>query len=344
MNAACANCSCNKSNKMGAALLSWLALGVALLFSFLFSGMEAGVLALNRLRVRRLARAGKPPARLLNRFLENPEKFLWTILVGNTLANFLILGFALAKIHKWFLGDRPVMLIVFAVVVFLFYAFFDLLPKMLFRSQPNHLCLLAAPLFRPINYILAPLVSLVEGASGTILGVTGGSIFTGRLFGNREEMRAVMRESAPALTGEEHAMINRILDLQNFTVRQITHPLEQIVTVEAQTALGAALALARDKNLTRLPVWENRDGKRRIGGLLVLRRLLYRDDLDLQKPAATHMTPALFFAEDTRLEVALRRMQRAGERLAIVLGRDGREIGVVGLEDILKVMFGEMKL
>jgi CBS domain containing-hemolysin-like protein len=56
------------------------------------------------------------------------------------------------------------------------------------------------------------------------------------------------------------------------------------------------------------------------------------------------MTPALFLDEDTRLEVALRRMQRAGERLAIVLGRDRRESGVVALEDILKVMFGEVKL
>ena len=56
------------------------------------------------------------------------------------------------------------------------------------------------------------------------------------------------------------------------------------------------------------------------------------------------MTPALFLGEDTRLEVALRRMQRAGERIAIVLARDGREIGVASLEDILKVMFGEVKL
>jgi CBS domain containing-hemolysin-like protein len=72
--------------------------------------------------------------------------------------------------------------------------------------------------------------------------------------------------------------------------------------------------------------------------------LLFRDDLDLQKTVAGHMTPALFLGEDTRLEIALRRMQRAGERLAVILTRDGREIGVVTLEDILKTMFGEMKL
>jgi CBS domain containing-hemolysin-like protein len=230
------------------------------------------------------------------------------------------------------------------VVVFLFYTFFDLLPKMLFRSFPNQLCLSVAIIFRPVNFVLRPLVSIVERVSQVILGVTGGQAFTGRLFGSREEMRAVMRESAPALTGEEHAMIKRVLDLQNFTVRQITLPLDQIVTVETQTSLGDALALAREKKFSRLPVWEVRDGKRRIGGLLMLGQLLFRNDLDYQKPVTAYLTPALFFGEDTRLEVALRRMQRAGERLAVVLARDGTEIGAVSLEDILKVIFGEMKL
>src|SRR5258708_27537446 len=104
---------------METGIFNWLVLVLCLLLSFLLSGVEAGVFALNRLRVRRLARAGKPTARLLNGFLENPEKFLWTILVGNTLANFLILGFTLAKIHEWFIGNDVLIIAVFAATVFL---------------------------------------------------------------------------------------------------------------------------------------------------------------------------------------------------------------------------------
>ena len=329
---------------METGIFNWLVLILCLLLSFLLSGMEAGVFALNRLRVRRLARAGKPSARLLNGFLEKPEKFLWTILVGNTLANFLILGFTLLKIHEWFVGNTILIAVIFAAAVFLFYAFCDLLPKMLFRAHPNQLCLSAARVFRLVNFILGPLVSIVEGVSQAMLRVTGGQTFTGRLFGNREEMRAVMRESAPQFTSDEHAMINRVLDLQNFSVRQITTPLAELVTVESQMPVGIALNLARERKFSRLPVWETRDGRPRIAGLLAVGPLLFRDDLDLQKPAVAHMTPALFLGEDTRLEVALRRMQRAGERMAIVLARDGHEIGVASLEDILKVMFGEVKL
>jgi CBS domain containing-hemolysin-like protein len=52
----------------------------------------------------------------------------------------------------------------------------------------------------------------------------------------------------------------------------------------------------------------------------------------------------LFLEETTRLEVALRRMQRSGQRLAIVLGREGQETGILSLQDVLKIIFGEVSL
>ncbi len=201
---------------MNTNLINWLVFAACLGPSFLLSGMEAGVFALNRLRVRRLARAGKPSAKLLHGFLENPERFMWTILVGNTLANFIILGWTVAKLHEWFLGQRAWSITVFAAVVFLFYALFDLLPKMLFRAYPNQLCLLAANPFRPIHFVLGPLVVIVEDVSKLVLRWTGGRALSGRLFGNREEMLAVMQESAQVLTTDERAMINRVLDSANF--------------------------------------------------------------------------------------------------------------------------------
>ncbi len=329
---------------MDANLFNWAMLGLCLAASFLLSGMEAGVFALNRLRIRRLARAGKPSAKLLNRFLERPERFLWTILVGNTLANFFILGWALAKLHEWFLTQPVLVVSVFAAVVFVFYAFFDLLPKMLFRAHPNSFCLSAARPFRVVNFALSPLVSIVEGFSQGILRVTGGQTFTGRLFGNREELRAVMQESGRVLTDDERTMVNRILDLQNFTVGQITRPLAETVSVEMQTPLREAINLAREKNLSRLPVWELRDGKRRVAGLLDIGLLLYRENPDAETPVSNYMISAVFMHEGIRLEVALRLMQRAGQRLGIVLSRERNEIGIVALKDILKVMFGEMNL
>jgi CBS domain containing-hemolysin-like protein len=227
-------------------------------------------------------------------------------------------------------------------VVFGFYAVFDLLPKMLFRAHPNALCLSAAHPFRLINFALGPLVSMVEGVSKAILYLSGGQAHTRRLFGNREELRAVMQESGRTLTADERTMINRIFDLQKFTVADITKPWSETAAVELLTPLREAIALSRDKKLSRLPVWEQREGKRRVAGLLEIGPLLYRDNLDVEKPVSHYMISAVFMPEGTRLEIALRQMQRAGQRVGIVLSRERNEVGIVTLKDILGVMFGEM--
>src|SRR6266850_8133363 len=118
---------------MRTTILIWCCFASCLVVSFVLSGMEAGVFALSRLRIRQQMRAGKASARLLHHYLENPENFLWTILVGNTLANFIILGLALMALYEPFSASPVWFAVVFAVIVFFFYAFFDLLPKMLFR-------------------------------------------------------------------------------------------------------------------------------------------------------------------------------------------------------------------
>ena len=329
---------------MGINSIIWAAFIGCLAVSFVLSGMEAGVFALSRLRIRQQMRAGKPSAKVLHEYLENPEDFLWTILVGNTVANFLILGWLVARLHEALSNYRVWFVVVFSAAVFLFYTLFDLLPKMLFRTHPNRLCILLARPFRFMHLALRPLVALVETFSGALLRWRGGRVFTGHLFGNREELRLVMQESAQALTSEERTMINRVLDLQTLTVRQAMKPLEKAVAVTTQTPVSVALALCRERKLTRLPVWENRDGQQRIIGLLALNTLLYQPIWDTNKPVGDYVKPALFLDEDLRLEVALRRLQRSGQRLAIVLGRERREIGILSLQDVLKGIFGEVSL
>lgn len=329
---------------MGPELLNWLVLIACLALSFLLSGMEAGVFALSRLRIRQQMRAGRRSARLLHNYLENPEDFLWTILVGNTVANFVILGTAIVRLYSGVNGHWGWFAVSFSVIVFLFYAFFDLLPKMLFRIYPNRLCIMLARPFRVIHLILRPLVWLMEWVSTTLLSWTGGKAFSGHLFGNREELRFIMQESAQSFTSEERAMINRVLDLQSLTVRQITKPFDQAATVTREMPLRDALALCLERGATRLPVWEMRDNQRRIGGIISIDTILYQPELNPNKPVADYVRPALYVDEDLRLEAALRQMQRSGQRLAIVLGRDRSELGITSLQDILKALFGDLSL
>lgn len=306
--------------------------------------MEAGVFALSRLRIRQQMRAGKRRAALLHGYLEDPENFLWTILIGNTLTTFLAFSMiVLALYDRW--GKRPALFTLgFLMVAFLFYALCDLLPKMLFQVFPTRLCLSLAVPFRFIHLALSPLVSLLTWFSNRLLRLTGGTIFKGQLFGSRSELRKVTQETAQGLTSEERAMIARVLDVQNLTVRSITVPMQKVVGISSQASAGEILQHCQQHNLTRLPVWRVEGPARRVIGIANLRNFLYSPQFDPAKPSSDYVTPALYLRDDLRLEEALRRMQRSGQRLAIVVGPDQHELGIVSLQDVLKVVFGEISL
>ncbi|HOY57252.1 MAG TPA: CNNM domain-containing protein [Verrucomicrobiota bacterium] len=314
-----------------------LVLVAALLF--LFSGMEAGVFALSRLRIRQQMRAGSASARILHQFLEQPEQFLWTILVGSTLAEFLLVGLTFLYLHRWLAGGVWLWLAL-AAGVFLIYALADLLPKMLFRQYSNRLCLGLARLFRITHLTLAPLVAIVAWLAEVLLKSTGGHRFTGRLFANREELRHMMQESSHALSKEERTMVNRVLDLQNLTVGAVGTPLSKVVTVTTTTPITEVFKVCRETGLNRMPVKDPANG--RIVGIVTLRNSLYQHDLDERKPVGTFLQPALYLEESARLEVALQRLRQSGQRIAIVLDRNRKEAGIVTLHDILRHIFGEV--
>jgi CBS domain containing-hemolysin-like protein len=323
-------------------MLLLLAALLCVALSFLFSGMETGVLAMNRFRIRQLMRSGDRRAAILHGFLENPESFLWAILVGNTVVNFIIFSLGFIQLHTW-LTRRPLeQAAVFVAGVFAFYIVCELAPKTLFQRHPNRLSLAMAVPFRWIYQLLKPLVAVAAWFSRGLLHLTGGTAFTGRLFGSREELRFVMQEAAPNLTTEEQAMINRVLDLPNWRVRHVMVPMGDAVTVSADTPLARVLEVCRERRLTRVPAVDPATG--RIAGVINLAHLLSLTECDTARPARDYVQPAFFLPEDLHIEEALRRLQHTGWRQAVVLGPDRSEVGIISLPDMLKVIFGEVAL
>lgn len=324
--------------------LHWGALTGWFLLSAFLSGMEAGVMALSRLRIRHQARAGRKNARTLLRYLDAPENFLWTILVGNTVANFALVILLASDLHHW-LGDWPwlfwpALLGVGGVL----YLFGDLLAKSIFRKFPNRLTIRLVPVFQGVHFILSPLVTLVERFAALLLKLTGGAALSGHLFGNRDELRALMLESGQHLGATERNLISRALELQNRTVGHIARPLDLIESVTESTPAREILQRCRESGHTRLPVWSGSRRDRRILGVVSLKNLLYHENLPADATAGAFLKPALFLEESVRLEVALRRLQRSGQPLAIVVDPAGKERGLVSLTDILRVVFGEVNV
>ena len=130
--------------------------------SFLFSGIEAGFLALNPVRIRRLAHSNYGAAKVLKSHLEDPEPFLWTILIGNTTANFGLVGYFVLLMQQ-LQTSAPIAKIGLCLIAFFgFYAFLDLLPKMLVRRFPNRITIFLTYPFELFFTVLAPLVKVIS--------------------------------------------------------------------------------------------------------------------------------------------------------------------------------------
>lgn len=315
-----------------------------LALSFMLSGMEAGVLALSRFRIRRQMRAGVRNAQTLHHYFENPENFLWTILVGNTLATFGAFSLVVVGLHAIVDGRSWLFGLGFVVFIYGYYVLCDLLPKMLFRQFPNRLCLALALPFRVLHALFSPLVAVVTWSSDLLLHLTGRQRFKGHVFSSRREVRLAIQESAQMLTTEERGMVNRVLDLQDLTVRSIVVPMNRTVGVQRHTPVRDLLEICRQQPLSRMPVWDGDGPARRTVGIVSLSTILYAGGVDLDAPVANYSRPPWSLREDVRLEEALRRMQRTRQRMAVVVSFDQRELGIVNLRDILKSIFGEVTL
>ncbi len=315
---------------------------VSLSLSFLLSGMEAGVFAVSRLRIRHWMRTGNQSARILNRYLENSENFLWTICVGNTVTNFVAVGL----FTWWLLGHfqgRPVLFgLAWTAMAFGLYAWCELLPKTLFRRYPNRLSLWMVRPYRIIHWLLSPCVAVVSWMASALLRQTGGKKFTGRLFGNRDELRLVLRESEGAVTEAERHMINRVLDLHHKTLGAVMAPLQKVCSLDAKATIAEALALCRDRGFSRIPVCSREAQGSKVIGVFSLRDALYREGLDHSLEVTQAMRPAFHLREDLKLEIALQKLQRSGHRMAIVVDDAGSDIGIISLQDVLNVIFSEV--
>jgi putative hemolysin len=325
-------------------LAVYILLPFFLAVSFLCAGMEAGVMALSRWRIRQQAREGRRRARVLMGYLDKPENFLWSILVANTLANFGAIGMIVFEIFDTSLRGHPFLcLLIFIIALILFYTVCDLFPKLLFRMYPNRLCMAAVLPYQIIHLVMTPLTSLIQRFSDLFLKWSGGKAYTGRVFSSRKELRMAMQDSAQGLSNEERAMIARVLDLQQTTVGQITLPFWRLPDLTAQLTGAELLKSVREINRNHLPIWED-TAHRRIAGIVDVRQILYSNEPEQTRPIRERLTPPLYVSDHVAVEETLRRLQRSGQPLAIVLDADRREIGIIGIEEILRSIFGEVKI
>lgn len=151
-------------------LIAFFLLCLSLLFSFYFSGTEAGFLALNKEKYDADCERHQSSAVRLKTFIDKPEEFLGLTLIGNNLSNVIAAQAGLPVFLLLFSvkTDLTETLANFITVVVLF-MFTEALPKIIFKTYSNQALYLTSNVLLFFRFLFYPFVSLVIFLSNVIL-------------------------------------------------------------------------------------------------------------------------------------------------------------------------------
>jgi putative hemolysin len=306
--------------------MTWFVLIFCLAASFLFSGTEAGILSLNRLRLRHLARQKDRAAIQLQQLLERPARLLVTALIITSLLNIVALVLLVNTLVSWFGWPGYFFTLVFGLPLFLLVV--ELLPQAVFRRIPYRRLASLAILLDLASIVLTPAIYVGSLFATGVLGLRRPR----EIFVAREDLKYVTSEveRMGMLSSIERQMIHNVVDFRSVKVRDVMVKLSNVVTVRPETTTQQLVELSRRSRFNRFPVVESTG---RIIGLVNVFDLIV--DRPVVSTARDYLRRILTAKPDEQASIVLRRLRAYPNSLAAVVDAEGNPIGVVSAEDLL---------
>ena len=168
--------------------------------------------------------------------------------------------------------------------------------------------------------------------------------FGTRLLKNKKELINIFDEAQESGLMDEEARdtMQRVLQVSDLTVRDITIPFSQMVVVESDMSLDATLDVMVESAHSRFPVLNSERDK--VEGILLAKELLRffdREDDESFKLSELLREP-VFVPETKRVNVLLTEFRQKRNHMAIVVDEYGSVSGLVTIEDVLEQIVGEI--
>ena len=215
--------------------MTWFAISLLLLVSFVFSGIEAGILSVNRIRLRNRAKHRDRSALRLEELLKKPEQLLLAVVIVTNLANIFALTLATLALVRQF--GRAGYGIAFLVFLPVYFFGLELFPKALIRRFPTYaLAFLSGPL-RLVSLALSPI--LKWGSRLALRLFPPAEADSGKLFDARERFKYLTLESerTGAISPAVRQLIHGVVDFRKVTAREMMEPLADFPSISPEAGI-----------------------------------------------------------------------------------------------------------
>jgi len=315
---------------------------VLLVLSAFFSSTETALMSLNRYRLRHLARSGHHAAKLAEKLLQQPDRIIGLILLGNNAVN--LAAAALVTVIAIRIGGEGAIFAGTMLLTVVILIFAEVTPKTIAARYPARLALPAALIYYPLLKVAYPFVWVISCLVNALLSLLGMRDSRDHDHALSEaELRTLVTESASMMPRRHQRMLLSILDLGEITVDDVMVPRQEIVGIDLDEPWEKNLDLIRTSSYSRLPVF--RDDIDNIVGVVHLRNILS----DLANGTLTEATllekikDPYFVPEGTPLNKQLVNFQRLKQRFAFAVDEYGDVQGLVTTEDVLREIVGEFE-
>src|SRR5215469_13763711 len=150
---------------------SLITIAILLVISAFFSGSETALTAVSRGRMHQLEKDGSRAAGCVNRLVEDRERLIGALLLGNTFINILASSLMTAALEAR-LGQQAVALTT-AIMTVVILVFAEVMPKTLAIARTDDFALVVARPLRAVVGVLAPVVAAVQWLVWRVLSLFG---------------------------------------------------------------------------------------------------------------------------------------------------------------------------
>ena len=310
------------------------------MLSAFFSSAETALTTVNKIRMRSLADENNKKAKKVILLIEDPQKMLSAILIGNNIVNIAASSLTTTLAMNYF---NSMVGLATGLLTLIILIFGEIVPKTLATIHSEKLSLFYANSIYYLTKILGFVIKAITMISYALLKLFHVNPEAHGAAITEDELLTIVDVSHEegVIESEERKMITNVVDFGDSLVKDVCVPRVDMAFASMDLTYDELVAAFAVDKYTRLPVYdESRDN---VIGIVNLKDVFFfqgkKEDFSIEKI----MREPYFTYEFKKTSELLIEMRKARLSLAIVLDEYGATTGLITLEDLLEEIVGEIR-
>ena len=306
-----------------------------------FSMSETALMSLNKIKLRHMVEEGVAGAKSVEKLIEDPNKLLGAILIGNNVVNMGASSLATVLATNIF-GNSGVG-IATGVITILVLIFGEITPKSIAKQKSETVALMVVKPIQFIVFIFKPFVYVFTIISSLFIRLLGGDPNKAESFITEEELKTMVdvSEEEGVLENVEKEMIFNIFDFVDLQVKDVMVQRVDIVAVDEEATYDEVMDIIKSEQFSRIPVYsetiDNVIGVINVKDFAMVENI--REDFNVTK----YVREPFYTFEFKKIVELFKEMKKARNHIAVVLDEYGGTVGLVTIEDLVEEIVGEIE-